>query len=54
MIQPAASDHRILPIKCSPVGIPERLLAEVASACCESAVELPGPRTSKWCVTYLS
>ncbi len=56
MGQPAASDHRILPIKYSPVGVPERSLAEVASACCESAVkwELPGPRTSKWCVTYLS
>ena len=53
---PAASDPRILPVKLSPTGFPERSLAEVASSCQEHPVkwELPGPRTSKWCVTYLA
>lgn len=53
---PAAADHRILPIKHNPLGTPERSLAEVASACCEVPVKwtLTGPRTAKWCVTYLS
>eukprot|EP00438_Fugacium_kawagutii_P032643 Skav206865 [mRNA] locus=scaffold898:55024:69937:- [translate_table: standard] len=56
MGRPSACDYRILAVKFSPVGTPERSLAEVASLCKEVDVKwsLPGPRTSKWCVTYLS
>eukprot|EP00438_Fugacium_kawagutii_P030549 Skav235998 [mRNA] locus=scaffold348:388416:392834:+ [translate_table: standard] len=53
---PALSDHRILPVKYNAMGVPERSLAEVAATCREEPVKwtLPGPRTAKWCVTYLS
>lgn len=53
---PALSDHRILAVKLNPVGTPERSLGDIAAACKEVPVKwsLPGPRTSKWCVTYLS
>ena len=53
---PALSDHRVLPVKYNAMGVPERSLAEVAATCREEPVKwsLPGPRTAKWCVTYLS
>lgn len=53
---PAASDCRVLPLKYNALGVPERTLADVAAACREETVKwsLPGPRTAKWCVTYLS
>lgn len=56
MGRPAQCDHRILSIKYSPIGAPERSLADIASLCQEFPVKwtLPGPRTAKWCVTYLS
>ena len=54
--KPSACDKRILGLKLNPLGQPERSLQDVARDCVEEPVQwsLTGPRTSKWCVSYLS
>ena len=54
--KPSACDPRILGVHYNPVGTPERSLSEVSALCKEQPVKwiLPGPRTAKWCVTYLT
>ena len=54
--RPSACDKRILGQKLNPLGQPERSLQDVARDCVEEPVQwaLTGPRTAKWCVSYLS
>lgn len=54
--RPALGDSRVLVQEMNSLGQPERSLKEVAAACREVEVKwvLSGPRTSKWCVNYLS
>lgn len=56
MQKPARGDCRILEVGLNALGHPERSLREIASMCREVPVKwsLPGPRTAKWCVNYLS
>ena len=56
MSRPAKCDHRILAVEMNALGQPERTLKDAASALSETAVKwtLTGPRTSKWCISYLA
>ena len=54
--RPARWDQRIVPVTLDALGKPDCSLKEVAQKCSEQAVQwsLPGPRTAKWCLAYLS
>ena len=54
--QNTKGDSRVLPVQWNALGQPERTLKEVASLSREVEVKwsLPGPRTSQWCINYLS
>eukprot|EP00438_Fugacium_kawagutii_P014095 Skav231798 [mRNA] locus=scaffold734:131220:155475:+ [translate_table: standard] len=54
--RPARCDIRLLPSFLNSLGQPERTLKDVAAASVEAPVGwvLSGPRTSKWCVNYLT
>ena len=54
--RPALSDKRVLAMKLNPMGQAERSLQDLAKDCVEQPVQwsLTGPRTAKWCVSYLS
>eukprot|EP00438_Fugacium_kawagutii_P003851 Skav230672 [mRNA] locus=scaffold2185:329965:335309:- [translate_table: standard] len=56
LARPSHCDSRILPVALNALQQPERTLKEVASSMCEIPVKwvLTGPRTSKWCINYLS
>ena len=56
MQKPARGDCRILDVGLNALGHPGRSVREIASMCKEVPVKwvLPGPRTAKWCVNYLS
>jgi hypothetical protein len=54
--RPALCDGRINGRKMNLLGSPERTLAEAAAACSEYDLgwTLTGPRTTKWCLSYLA
>lgn len=54
--KPSLGDPRILPLVMNAMGIPERSLKDVASKCEERKMrwQLSGPRTARWCVSYLA
>ena len=54
--KPSRCDLRINAVKINSVGTPERALGDIAAESVEYPVkwELTGPRTSKWCLHYLS
>lgn len=51
----SACDGRIQPRKLNPMSKPELSLAEAVAACSEHDLgwDVPGPRTAKWCLSYL-
>ena len=51
----SACDGRIQPRKMNPMGRPELALAEAVAVCTEHDLgwEVAGPRTAKWCLSYL-
>ena len=54
--RPSACDGRLSERKISLLGTPERSLADAAAACTEFDLgwSIVGPRTSKWCLSYLA
>ena len=54
--RPSRCDLRILPVTKGGLGVPEISLKDVVPLCKEVDVqwELPGPRTTKWCLNYLA
>jgi hypothetical protein len=54
--RPSRCDGRLLPVTLNPLGLPERSLADVVAESKEFPVKwkLAGPRTSRWCLAYLS
>eukprot|EP00438_Fugacium_kawagutii_P034490 Skav226404 [mRNA] locus=scaffold3989:204376:205527:- [translate_table: standard] len=54
--RPSKCDSRILPSFLNSLGQPERTLKDVAAMSIEAPVRwvLSGPRTSRWCVNYLT
>eukprot|EP00438_Fugacium_kawagutii_P021515 Skav212741 [mRNA] locus=scaffold1199:108583:113900:+ [translate_table: standard] len=56
MQKPSGCDNRILAVEFNAIGHPERSLKDVAAMCKEVPVKwvLTGPRTARWCVSYLA
>eukprot|EP00438_Fugacium_kawagutii_P031464 Skav222633 [mRNA] locus=scaffold10:186469:187585:+ [translate_table: standard] len=54
--KPSLCDDRILPQLLNAMQMPERSLKDVASACVERKMpwSITGPRTARWCVSYLA
>ena len=52
---PAGWDHRIAPIELDAMGKSETSLKELAKLCAEVPTDwsITGPRTARWCVSYL-
>eukprot|EP00435_Cladocopium_sp_Y103_P029330 s787_g7.t1 len=53
--KPVKMDSRLNKVKLNPLGSPERPLAEVVAETVEYKVDwkIAGPRTSRWCLSYL-